>query len=311
MIIHTGLRTDIPAFYSEWFLNRIRAGEVLVRNPYNEKFVSKYILNPELVDVICFCTKNPSPLLKDEAVRLLNPFRQFWFVTITPYGKAYEPNVPEKSEVIESFRKLSSVVGKENVSWRYDPVFVQGKYSVEQHKKSFEKICRELSGFTTECVVSFIEIYGKVKRNFPEVGEVRTEAQEELTAFFSETAELHGIRLKLCCGNPELSRFGADISGCMTKEIYERAAGGELVFPENGRNRKECSCFLSCDIGAYNTCAHFCKYCYANYDRKSVLCNMSRHNPESPLLIGELNQDDVVHQSVQFSWKTGQNSFPF
>ena len=139
MIIHTGLRTDIPAFYWEWFLNRLRAGEVCVRNPYNTMSVTKYSLSPSVVDLICFCTKNPSPLLSDTAVALLEPYGQLWFVTITPYGKLYELNVPDKAEVVDSFRRLSKIVGSKRVSWRYDPVFFMRKIYCGAAQKKFRK----------------------------------------------------------------------------------------------------------------------------------------------------------------------------
>lgn len=308
MIIHTGLRTDIPAFYSEWFLNRLRAGEVCVRNPYNTMSVTKYSLSPSVVDLICFCTKNPSPLLSDNAAALLEPYGQLWFVTITPYGKLYEPNVPDKAEVMDSFRQLSKIVGSKRVSWRYDPVFLCGKYTVEQHKKSFEKICRGLSGYTNECIVSFIDLYPKVKKNFPEISEVSFEIQLELADFFVRVGERFGIKIKSCGESAELSKVGVDVSGCMRKIAYERAVGDSMHFPERRQNRKECDCFLGCDIGVYNSCAHFCRYCYANYSRSAVLENIKNHDPNSPFLIGNFKFGDKIHEPLQKSWKTFQKN---
>ncbi|EHO16630.1 hypothetical protein HMPREF9623_01329 [Stomatobaculum longum] len=105
MILNTGCRTDIPAYYSRWFYNRINAGYVCTRNPYRPNQVLKYRLDPELVDILCFCTKNPAPMLPRLAE--LDRFRQFWFVTLTPYGKEIEPNVPYKRTVSESIRRKS------------------------------------------------------------------------------------------------------------------------------------------------------------------------------------------------------------
>lgn len=121
MIIQTGMRTDIPAFYSKWFLNRIKDGYVCVRNPYNPKQVTKYSLSPEVVDLIAFCTKNPLPMLP--FLDKLKPYGQYWFVTITPYGRDVEPNVPDKETVMEGLKKLSDVVGVDSIGWRYDPIF--------------------------------------------------------------------------------------------------------------------------------------------------------------------------------------------
>ncbi len=162
--------TDIPAFYHEWLLNRIREGYVLVRNPYNHSSVTRYRLSPDVVDLIAFCTQNPEPMLSHMDV--LQPYGQYWFVTITPYGKEIEPNVPDKEKVMDSFKKLSELVGVDSVGWRYDPIFINRNYSVEWHIAEFEKMAETLWGYTKTCVISFIDIYKKVEYNFPGIGEV-------------------------------------------------------------------------------------------------------------------------------------------
>ena len=122
MIIQTGMRTDIPAFYSKWFLNRLKEGYVLVRNPYDPLSVTRYRLNPDVVDLIAFCTKNPAPMLSQ--MDALKDYGQYWFVTITPYGRDVEPNVPDKEQVLEDFMRLSEIVGVDSMGWRYDPVLI-------------------------------------------------------------------------------------------------------------------------------------------------------------------------------------------
>ena len=171
MIIQTGMRTDIPAFYTPWFLNRLREGYVLVRNPYDEQAVTRYRLTPDVVDLIAFCSKNPAPMLPH--LEALREFGQYWFVTITPYGPGVEPHVPDKERVMEDFKHLSDLVGADSVGWRYDPILIDGTYSVERHIRDFEHMARTLSGYTESCVISFIDLYQKVKRNFPEVREVQ------------------------------------------------------------------------------------------------------------------------------------------
>ena len=166
MIIQTGMRTDIPAFYAKWFFNRIEEGFVCVRNPYNPIQVTKYSLSPEVVDLIAFCTKNPAPMIP--SLDRLKPYGQYWFVTITPYGKDIEPNVPDKENVIESFQRLSGVVGVESVGWRYDPIFLDEKHPMEWHITEFDKMAHALCGYTRTCVISFLDLYQKVKRNFPQ-----------------------------------------------------------------------------------------------------------------------------------------------
>ncbi|MBO5998625.1 MAG: DUF1848 family protein, partial [Lachnospiraceae bacterium] len=128
MILNTGNRTDIPAFYSEWFMNRVREGFALVRNPYYPGQVLRYRIDPEVVDIIAFCTKNPAPMLRDDYMEELSRFGQFWFVTVTPYGRDIEPDVPDKDEVMESFCRLSEFAGVKRIGWRYDPVFLSDRY---------------------------------------------------------------------------------------------------------------------------------------------------------------------------------------
>lgn len=300
MILNTGSRTDIPAFYSEWFMNRIREGYVYTRNPFYYHQVIRYDLNPDVVDVLVFCSKNPKPMLKhlDE----LKKFRQFWFVTITPYGKDIEPNVPDKNEVLDTFIALSKSVGKNCVSLRYDPIFISEKYSIEYHINSFTKMMNKIGDYTKQVVISFIDLYEKTKRNFPEAKEVSLDEQILLTKKFVEIAKQHDVKIYTCHENDILSKYGADTSGCMSKNVLEYAIGEKLIIKNKQETREGCSCLLGNDIGMYNTCLHLCKYCYANYSSKEVFENNKKHNPNSPLLIGNIEKEDIVKQSKQVSY---------
>ena len=162
MIINTGCRTDIPAFYSKWLMNRIKEGYVLVRNPYFPNKVTKYSLSPEVVDCLAFFTKNPEPMLK--YLNKLDKYKQYWFVTITPYGKDIEPVVPDKEKVIENFKKLSKHIGVNSIGWRYDPIFIDNRFTVKKHIECFEKMAKELKGYTHNCTISFLDMYEKVKK---------------------------------------------------------------------------------------------------------------------------------------------------
>lgn len=304
MILNTGNRTDIPAYYSDWFYNRIEAGYVCVRNPYYPSQVTKYRLAPEVIDVMVFCTKNPQPML--ERISQLSAFETFWFVTITPYGREIEPYVPQAGQVINSFQQLSGLVGRERVSWRYDPIFISNKYSASYHVEQFGWMAEALSGYTSQCVVSFIDLYEKTKRNFPEVRNVTAQEQEELIDAFSKIAKANDLQIHLCCENVGLVREHVDADGCMSQAVLEHALGCKLNVPKKKPARSECACLLGADIGAYNTCGHGCLYCYANYDRESVAKNRKLHNPASPLLIGELSEGDVVKQAEQKAWRNGQ-----
>lgn len=306
MILNTGSRTDIPAFYSEWFYNRVHAGFVLARNPYYPSRVTRYRISPDVVDAIVFCSKNPEPMF--DQLSLLEPFTTFWFVSITPYGPEVEPRVPNKDRVADSFCRLSELVGPERMSWRYDPVFISRTYTIDAHIEEFGHLARRLRGSTTQCVVSFIDLYEKTRRNFPEVSAVTPREQEELVAAFADIAQQNGMHIHLCCENPQLTRPGVDATGCLSSHVLEQAIGAPLRVPAHKPARPECNCLLGADIGAYNTCNHGCRYCYANYDQSSVRRNMARHDPTSPLLIGNLEAGDVIKDAQQTSWIDPQST---
>ncbi len=300
MIINTGCRTDIPAFYSKWLMNRIREGYVMVRNPYNPSQVTKYSLSPEVVDCLAFCTKNPEPILKylDE----LDIYKQFWFVTITPYGKDIEPNVPDKEQVIESFKKLSKHVGIDSISWRYDPIFINDEFTVFKHIESFEKFAKELKGYTKDCTISFLDLYEKVKRNAPDIKPPSKEEQIEIAKAFVKIGKENGMVIYGCCEGIFLSEYGVDCKGCMSKELVEKSIRENLNPPKRKNIREGCNCLMGNDIGSYDSCGHLCKYCYANSNKALVRENMKRHIETSPFLIGEEEPGDKITEAKQKSW---------
>jgi hypothetical protein len=238
----------------------------------------------------------------------LKQYGQYWFVTITPYGKDIEPNVPEKEKVLEDFKKLSNIVGVDSVGWRYDPIFIDKKHSVDWHIAEFEKMARTLSGYTKTCVISFLDIYKKVERNFPNARAVSKENRIALGKEFIRIANQYKMVIRPCAEGNELAQFGADCSGCMTVSTFEKALHSHLVVPKTKRNQRngQCACLLGVDIGAYDTCGHLCKYCYANANAELVRRNMQKHNPNSPFLLGNSMPEDIVHEAKQKSWLDGQ-----
>ena len=309
MILQTGQRTDIPAFYSTWFANRLKAGFVRVRNPFHPQAVTEYRLSPDVVDVIGFCSKNPSPMFPHWD--LLEPYGQYWFMTITPYGTDLEPKVPDVRTAVKTFQELSNRVGPERIGWRYDPILIYGNYTPSFHLAAFERLSRLLEGYTDTAVISFIDMYPKVVRNFPGVHAVPREVRLQLGEAMADRAREHGMTLKPCGEGTELARFGADCSGCMTMAVYEKGAGCALKPPKGLKGARDaCACYLSCDIGAYNSCAHLCRYCYANNDRRLVIENSCRHDPESPFLIGNYEDGDKIHDVLQKSWIDMQMRLP-
>lgn len=311
MIIQTGMRTDIPAFYSEWLVNRIKESYVLVRNPYHPEQVTRYRLSPDVVDLIAFCTKNPAPMFSH--MDIIKPYGQYWFVTITPYGKEIEPHVPDKETVIEDFKKLSDLVGVNSVGWRYDPILIDETHTVSWHIEEFEKMAASLAGYTKTCVISFIDIYKKVERNFPEAREVKASDRLLLGRKLIKIAGRYGMTVRPCAEGDELAAYGADCSGCMTVNTFENALHAHLVVPKQKSNQRngQCACLLGVDIGAYDTCGHLCKYCYANANAGLVRENLRRHDPSSPFLIGGSMPGDRIHEAKQESWIDGQMRLEF
>lgn len=300
MIINTGNRTDIPAFYAPWFYNRIQAGEVLARNPYNETQLIRYRLDPAFVDLIIFTTKNPAPMLRD--LHHLDSYRTFWGITITPYGCDIEPLVPPVDSVIESVIELSKRIGKKIIHWRYDPICLTDIYTMDYHKTAFQQMAERLAPYVDACVISFIDLYKKTQRNFPEAREVTLDEQHALTAHLAEISRQNGITLRTCMENPVLSIHGIDTSGCMTQSVLEYAIGEPLHMPTHQHARIGCTCLLGNDIGAYNTCGHLCRYCYANASAKHVDRYRTQHDPTSPLLVGHVQQNDIIYDAKQQSF---------
>lgn len=305
MIINTGCRTDIPAFYSKWFINRIEEGFVLVRNPYNEMQVTRYDLSPSVVDCLAFCTKNPRPMLK--YLEKLDKYKQYWFVTITPYGKNIEPNVPEKSEVIEDFKKLSNYVGINSIGWRYDPIFIGEGFDTKKHIESFSKMAKELKGYTHDCTISFLDLYEKVKRNAKGIRPPTKEEAIEIGKEFYKIGKGNEMTIHSCCEKTYLSEYGIDISGCMSQNIIEKAINANLKPPKRKNLREGCNCLMGNDIGAYDTCMHLCKYCYANTNKEKVKENVKNHIDSSPFLVGSCKEGDKITIANQKSWIVSEN----
>ncbi len=302
MIINTGQRTDIPAFYSKWFMNRIKEGYVLVRNPYYPTIVTKFLLNPNVVDVIGFCTKNPGPMLKylDD----LKDFGQFWYISITGFENDLEPNVPPIDRVIEDFKYLSNKIGSQAVSWRYTPIIINDKYTKERHIKTFEYIASKLEGYTKLVAYGFVDVYDKLKRNHPEIIDTDDNTKIEITKEFIKIAKKHNMELRLCSKEKWLKEYGVDIDGCMRLEDYERSINSNLDIKQKMQARKNyCACYLSNDIGSYNSCPHFCTYCYANGDKNLVIKNIKAHDDNSPFLIGNIEPNDKIKDAKQESYK--------
>lgn len=300
MLLFASGRTDIPAFYADWLMERVRAGFVDVRNPYYARQVTRYRLSPDVVDCLVFCTKNPAPMLPHLPELRERGFASYFFVTITPYGTDIEPNVPPAAAVIDATLALGTSVGTQRVCWRYDPIFVDATYSVSAHIRSFRQMAERLCAATGRCIISFIDLYEKTKRNFPGVREVSLSDQRFLAQAFSRVGAQTGIVVETCAEKADLSAYGVAAGACVSREVIEQAAGYALVTPLPRQHlRAHCACIATHDIGAYNSCPHLCRYCYANADIALVRKNFARHDPRSPFLLGGAETGDDVHEAHQ------------
>lgn len=290
MILFASGRTDIPAFYSNWFINRVKAGFVDVRNPFNQNLVSR--INFSDVDLIMFCSKNPLPMI-DKLKMLKVPV--LFHVTITPYSKDVEPNIPDKRLIIEGVKKLSLVLGIDNVVLRYDPIFLSDKYNVDYHIRAFDKLCKNLNGYVNKIIVSFMDEYKNVRIN-KNILKYRTFTREDYKKIgeaFSKSAMDNGMSVQTCFEDEDLTEYGFVKGECLSHELAYILTGKKFK-SSNVRKEKKCECVQMVDIGDYNSCMHMCKYCYANYDEKAVSSNFERHDDNSSLLIGSVQSDDVI-----------------
>lgn len=296
MILNVSGRTDIIAFYSEWFMKRYEEGFIDVRNPFYPKMISR--ISFDNVDAILFCTKNPIPILKD-IKKIKKPI--LFHVTLTAYKNDIEPNVPPKGEVIKAVQELSRLIGKDNLVIRYDPVFISDKYSLDYHVKAFDKLCRLLEGYVSKILISFIDDYKNVRKN-EKILNFRKFTENDYKVIgesFSKSAREHGLVVHTCFEDRDLTEYGFVKDECLSVELVYKLTG--KIFKEKWKARKErkCNCVAMVDVGEYNSCKHYCKYCYANFDEKKVKENFKLHNPNSSLLIGELEDGDIIKERIK------------
>ena len=306
MIFNISGRTDIVAFYSDCLFQRIKEGYVYVRNPYYSTQITKYLINEDVVDCFIFCTKNPRPILS--RLDKLKPYPSFFYVTITPYGRDIEPYVPDYHNVISDIQKLSSQLGKQAIGIRYDPIFINQEYTIEKHLYYFEDILSQLQGYVHHCVISFIDLYQKTKRNFPGIQEVPLFWQQQLVKAFVQIAKKYQFQIQMCAEPYDFSEYGVLSQSCLNARILKDITGYDFISVSSQPLRQHCHCYPSRDIGEYNTCPHGCLYCYANENKQKVMENYQLHDPLSPLLIGDVHEDDIIKQAKQKSYKNRQLS---
>lgn len=292
MILSVSRRTDIPAFYSDWFFNRLKDGFVCVRNPVYPEKVSMISLDKEVIDCIVFWTKNAEPMLNrlDE----LAGYKYYFQYTLNPYGTDVEPVIgADRNTNIDRLIRLSEKIGPDKVIWRYDPIFTNQKYTKAYHIKSFQEIAEALRGHVSRVVISFLDLYGQTKRNMPDIDEFDETECRELVRCFVKIAKENGMTVESCAEKLDLSEEGVIHGHCIDKNLIEEIIGYRLTGGKDKGQRQECGCMESIDIGVYNTCQNGCRYCYAVYGTKDTIENAKEHDPKSPFLCGTEKPTDI------------------
>jgi len=289
MIISASYKTDIPTFYGEWFMNRLRAGYCKMINPYSRAQIRVSLL-PENADGFVFWTKNIGPFLKHlPEVRE----RDFPFIvqhTINGYPRSLEYAVVNAKKSVEHLHRLCEEYGPKVPVWRYDTVVLSSETPLDFHRRNFESLCCQLEGATDEVVISFVNFYKKTLRNMEWAArefdftweDPSSETKRQLVSEMVQVAESRGMRLSVC-SQRDFIVPGAHDARCIDAERLEAVAGHRIHADQRG-NRKECGCFASRDIGDYDTCPHGCVYCYAVLNRQLAQKRYTAHDPSSEFL---------------------------
>ncbi len=264
-----------------------------------------------LLTALFFWTKNPIPMI--DRISELDQYTYYFQFTINAYGKDVEPNVPSKNDyIIPAFQKLSSIIGKERVVWRYDPIFINEYYTLDYHKKYFQALCSNLSKYTEKCTVSFVDLYKNTARNTKKLN-IQTLTNEQvldLMGFFVSAAKNEGIYIDTCAEEYDLSSLGISHACCIDKQRLERLGNYTLKIGKDKNQRGVCGCIESIDIGMYNTCENGCAYCYANFNPSIAMKNHAAHILESPLICGDIGEEDTVNiRKVQSNIETQMKLF--
>ncbi len=281
-VVSASRRTDIPAFYSRWLVNRLRAGYCLTCNPYNPRQLIRTPLTPDAV-VLALWTRDPRPLLPHLPELDSRGFRYYFLFTLTGYPPAWEPGLAPLPERLAAFRRLAAHVGPRRVLWRYDPIILAPGLEPDYHRRVFSDLACALEGHTHRAIVSFLDPYPRVMRRLRDLGPVTDAAScpeaPELLAALAALAARHGITLRTCAEKLGLA------GRCLDDGLIAECFGLAVDARKHPGQRPACRCVPSQDVGAYDTCLHACRYCYATSGPAAARRNLARHDPEAPWLL--------------------------
>lgn len=304
MILSVSRRTDIPAYYAAWFMNRLRDGYVLTQNPMNPKQISRVSLSPDVVDCIVFWTKDPQPMFEYLNTLDAMGYPYYFQFTLTPYDNRIERYLRSKQEIETTFRELSKRLGKNRVVWRYDPILYAEHIDLSYHQEQLRRLCTLLEGYTDMVVISFADLYRKLGN--PLFTAPPQAERDMLAVYIGETAPQYGIRPVVCCEAEDYTRYGIGSSSCIDKARIESVIGSPICVRRDKNQRSGCGCVESIDVGIYHTCPNGCIYCYANDSYEKARNRYFRHDPSSPLLYGEIPPDAVIREKTSVSLRETQ-----
>lgn len=293
MIISASRRTDIPAFYPEWFMNRIRDGYCSIINPFNNKH-SVISLKKDNVDLIIFWTKDPGPIMKHLDELDEREYKYYFQYTLTGYSKVWEPNVPDAASCIDNFKRLARRIGRDKVILRYDPIIFSDITDYDYHYTNFTRLIDLLKDSTQRVTISILDDYrgsrGRIKK-LEGMGiklmdnPMENENFKELMKCMSSYAVQNGLEIYSCAEPIDLKNLGILHGKCIDDDYIKKVFHIDASSEKDKGQRKECGCIESRDIGSYDTCPHLCRYCYANRSDALSLKNYKNHDKNSPSLI--------------------------
>lgn len=294
MVISASRRTDIPAFFSDWFINRIQEQYAYVRNPMNIHQISEINLSPEVVDCIVFWSKNPKPMIG--RLGQINNYMYYFQFTLNAYGKDLESNLPSLEERVQTFQALSALLGRNRVIWRYDPIIVNDKYSIAWHTESFRYLTGKLCDYTEKVTISFVDLYTKISSSMKgnSIYALSHVQKDAIAKSFAEIAHSHNLIIDTCAEDIDLSPYGIDHGRCIDDRLISKLLGCSLDTAKDKNQRSECGCITSIDLGLYNTCQNGCAYCYANHNSDARKRIFQAYNSTSPLLCSQITELDKI-----------------
>jgi hypothetical protein len=267
MIVSASRRSDIPAFHGTWFMEQLRRGRVLLKNPFRPGLVRTVSLKPGNVDAFVFWSRDPRPFLAHLPELERSGFAYYFLLTATGYPRQLEAAIPSMEEATSFFRFLATAIGRRRVIWRYDPVIFTERTPFDFHTANFARLAVQLAPFTTRVIVSFFDPYPKVLRRLrragidPEHAAGTVGQQRDLLSYFAARAAAAGLEIQSCA--EECLAAGVQPGKCIDDGLLNELFGLNLPYRKDPGQRKLCLCQQSVDIGAYGTCGHNCLYCYA------------------------------------------------